>query len=89
MQRAFHKAEPGKDDMEFFVHHRNRLVERHWAYMDRFQAQMIARGSSRPAAKPPSRCTTGRSAAARPEPSVVCAGARGVSEGRWHDDVEV
>jgi uncharacterized protein YciI len=39
--------------MEFFVYHRdrpgsaalrNRLVERHWAYMDRFQARMIARG---------------------------------------------
>lgn len=39
--------------MEFFCYHRDRpgsaalrdeLVEEHWSYMDRFQAQMIARG---------------------------------------------
>jgi uncharacterized protein len=39
--------------LEFFCYHRDRvgsgelrdeLIERHWAYMDRYQAQMIARG---------------------------------------------
>jgi uncharacterized protein len=39
--------------MEFFCYHRDRpgslrlredLVEEHWSYMDRYQAQMIARG---------------------------------------------
>ena len=40
-------------DMEFFCYHRDRpgsmrlreeLVEEHWSYMDRYQAEMIARG---------------------------------------------
>jgi NAD(P)-dependent dehydrogenase (short-subunit alcohol dehydrogenase family) len=32
-------------DMEFFVYHRDRaMTEKHWSDMDRFQAQMIARG---------------------------------------------
>ncbi|MFD0855831.1 YciI family protein, partial [Actinomadura adrarensis] len=39
--------------MEFFVHHRDRpgslplrmeLLEEHWSYMDRYAAEMIARG---------------------------------------------
>jgi len=42
--------------MEFFCYHRDRpasatlryeLLEKHWSYMDQYQAQMIARGPTR------------------------------------------
>jgi hypothetical protein len=54
--------------MEFFCYHRDRagsitrrdeLLERHWSYMDRYAAEMIARGRLLPtmATHRPAACT--------------------------------